>query len=72
MRKVFAVIFISILLTSYFPSITSACLCVELPSVEEELERSQAVFSGKVVNVSEKRSLKGHITKSVLFDVTNT
>ncbi|WP_394234237.1 hypothetical protein [Niallia oryzisoli] len=62
----------SILLIGSFPTITSACSCAELPSVEEELERSQAVFSGQVVNVREKRSIKGYITKSVLFEVTNT
>lgn len=68
---ILAVIFISILLIGSFPSITNACSCAELPSVEEEFERSQAVFSGKVVDVREKQSLKGYITKSVLFEVTN-
>ena len=75
MRKVlpiFVIIFISIILLGFFPSITSACSCAELPSVEEEFERSQAVFSGKVVDVREKRSIKGYQTKSVLFEVTNT
>jgi hypothetical protein len=75
MRKVmpiFAIIFISIILIGSFPLITSACSCAELPSVEEEFERSQAVFSGKVVDVREKRSIKGYQTKSVLFEVTNT
>lgn len=72
MRKILAVIFISILLTGYIPSVTSACSCAELPSIGEELERSQAVFSGKVVDVRENQSLKGNRTKSVLFDVTNT
>ena len=62
----------SILFVSSFPLITSACSCAELPSVEEEFERSQAVFSGKVVDVREKRSIKGYQTKSVLFEVTNT
>ena len=69
---IFAIIFISIILLGSFPSITSACSCAELPSVEEEFERSQAVFSGKVVDVREKRSIKGYQTKSVLFEVTNT
>ena len=73
MRKVMPILaFISILFISSFPSITSACSCAELPSVEEEFERSQAVFSGKVVDVREKRSIKGYQTKSVLFEVTNT
>ena len=64
--------FIIILFISSFPSNTSACSCAELPSVEEEFERSQAVFSGRVVDVREKRSIKGYQTKSVLFEVTNT
>jgi len=75
MKKVMpilAVAIISIFLIGTFPSIASACSCAELPSVEEELDRSQAVFSGKVIDVREKKSLKGYITKSVLFEVTNT
>ncbi|WP_428909984.1 hypothetical protein [Niallia sp. Krafla_26] len=40
--------------------------------MEEEFERSQVIFSGKVVEVKEKRSLKGYVTKSVLFEVTKT
>jgi len=64
--------FIIILFIISFPSNTSACSCAELPSVEEEFERSQAVFSGKVVDIREKRSIKGYITKSVLFEVTDT
>lgn len=55
-----------------FPSITSACSCAYLPSVEEEFELSKAIFSGKVVDIKEKQSLKGYTTKSVLFEVTNT
>ena len=67
-----ACIFIGILLLGSFPSITSACSCVELPSAEEEFDRSKAVFSGKVVDIREKRSQNGYSPKSVLFDVTNT
>ncbi|MBD8038435.1 hypothetical protein H9635_16950 [Solibacillus sp. A46] len=55
-----------------FPSITSACSCAELSSVEEEFERSTAVFSGKVIDIKKKKSLKGYSYKSVLFEVTNT
>lgn len=42
-----------------FPSITNACSCAYLPSVEEEFELSKAIFSGKVVDIKEKQSLKG-------------
>ncbi|WP_174615289.1 hypothetical protein [Virgibacillus ihumii] len=67
-----AFIFIVIFIIGSFPSITSACSCAELPSVEEEFERSKAVFSGKVVDIKEKWSLRGYTPKSVLFEVTNT
>ncbi|MGE7696809.1 hypothetical protein ACQKNC_22535 [Lysinibacillus sp. NPDC094177] len=63
-------IFIGIFMIGSFPSITSACSCAYLPSVEE-FERSKAVFSGKVVDIKERLSLKGYTTKSVLFEVTN-
>lgn len=55
-----------------FPSITSACSCADLPSVAQEFERSKAVFSGKVIEIKEKTSLKGYTIHSVLFEVTNT
>lgn len=64
--------FISICIIGSFPAITSACSCAELPSVEEEFERSKAVFSGKVVDIKVRKSLKGYTFKSVLFEVTNT
>ena len=69
---ILAFVFISILLIGSFPSTTSACSCAELPGVEEEFEHSKAVFSGKVVDIREKRSLNGYTSKSVLFEVTNT
>jgi hypothetical protein len=75
MKKVMpilAFVFISMLLIGSFPTITSACSCAEVPSAEAEFERSQAVLSGKVIEVREKRSLKGSRTKSVLFEVNNT
>ncbi|QDQ02430.1 hypothetical protein FOH38_19245 [Lysinibacillus fusiformis] len=67
-----AFIFIGIFMIGSFPSITSACSCAYLSSVEEEFERSKAVFSGKVVDIKERLSLKGYTTKSVLFEVMNT
>ena len=69
---ILSIIFICFLFLLSFPTNASACSCAELPSVEEEFERSQAVFSGRVVDVREKRSIKGYQTKSVLFEVTNT
>ncbi|MBP2241515.1 hypothetical protein J2Z40_002078 [Cytobacillus eiseniae] len=70
--RYFLFIFIGMILISASPTYTSACSCAELPSVEEELERSKAVFSGKVVSVREKGYGKGHAPKSVLFEVSNT
>lgn len=58
--------------SSSFPSPASACSCAELPSAAAELERSTAVFSGKVLAIKEKRSLQGYMTKSVTFEVSNT
>jgi hypothetical protein len=68
----FGLLVMVILLTGSFPSVTSACSCAELPTAASELERSKAVFSGKVLDINEKRSAQGYITKSVLFEVTNT
>lgn len=62
----------TLLLMSAVPFDVKACSCAELPSVEEEFDRSQAVFRGKVLRISENESMKGYKTKSVLFEVTNT
>lgn len=67
-----AFICIGMFIIGSFPSMTSACSCAELPSVEEEFERSKAVFSGKVVDINDQWSLKGSTSTSVLFEVTNT
>ena len=67
-----AFIFIGIFIIGSFPSVTNACSIAELPSVEEQFELSKAVFSGEVVEIKEKKSLKGYTSKSVLFEVTNT
>lgn len=66
------VIFGGICILGSFPSVTSACSCVEAPSIEEEFEHSKAVFSGKVIDIKDEVSLKGYKSKSVLFEVTNT
>lgn len=66
-----ALIILGLYLIGSFPAETSACSCAELPTVAEELEQSEAVFSGKVIEITEKKA-KGYMTKSVLFEVTNT
>lgn len=68
----FILMLMVIILSGSFPSVTSACSCAELPTAAEELERSKAVFSGKVLDIKEKRSAQGYITKSVRFEVTKT
>ena len=60
------------LIIGSFPSVSSACSCVGVPSVEKEFGWSNAVFSGKVVEIKENRSLRGSFSKSVLFEVSNT
>ncbi|WP_077212289.1 hypothetical protein [Bacillus dakarensis] len=67
-----AFMFVAIFIIGSFPSITSACSCAELPSVEDEYERSEVIFSGKVIAIKEKQSLRGRTTQSVLFEVMNT
>lgn len=67
----FLFIFIGMFLLGSFPAVTSACSCAELPSAESELERSKAVFSGKVLDIKD-RNVNGYMTKSVIFEVTNT
>ncbi|WP_423409051.1 hypothetical protein AABM38_02905 [Heyndrickxia sp. MSNUG] len=68
----FALMFMVGIFAFSFPSATSACKCAGLPNAARELERSQAVFSGKVLDIKDKRNSKGYIIKSVLFEVTNT
>lgn len=71
MKKAFAFTVLSLFLIGSFPSGTSACSCAELPTPAEELERSDAVFSGKVLEIKEEK-LKGYLIKKVLFEVKNT
>ena len=66
-----ALIILGLYLIGSFPAETRACSCAESPTAAEELEQSEAVFSGKVIEIKEKKA-KGYMTKSVLFDVTNT
>ncbi len=47
----------------------SACSCVQSPGVTQELERSDAVFSGKVIEIDEKPRLLTSSTRSIVFQV---
>jgi hypothetical protein len=63
--------FIYVLLV-YFPLPAYACDCVIPPSVETELSQSDAVFSGKVISIKEKRSAAGYAKKEIIFEVYQT
>lgn len=52
-----------------WPSAASACSCEQPPGVEEELSRSDAVFSGKVISIEEKPPLLSVPSKTVIFEV---
>lgn len=52
-----------------WPGAASACSCEQPPGVAEELSRSDAVFSGKVISMEEKPVLFSAATRSVVFQV---
>lgn len=62
-------IFISFVSIVSVPSPSYACSCIEPPSVEEEVERSEAVFSGEVLKVTNQKDYNGY-KKKILFDVS--
>ncbi|MET1032423.1 hypothetical protein [Domibacillus tundrae] len=66
------IIFVFITVMTFFPSYGAACSCIEPPGVKEEFSLSKAVFSGKVIEVEEKKSITGLLTKSVLFEINET
>jgi hypothetical protein len=60
------VILSATVITAY-PSVSHACKCEEPPSVEQELERSKAVFSGKIIDIKDEKN-----NRKILFDVEET
>ena len=62
----------SLISMSIVPTTSYACSCAQPPSVEDELERSQAVFSGKVLEVKEQKNFSGYMKKRVLIEVAET
>ena len=50
-----------------FPSVSHACKCVEVQSVEKELESSEAVFSGKIIDIRTEKD-----NRKILFEVEET
>ena len=75
-KKIIMTILLSIVFSlisiSIGPATSHACSCVEPPSVESELERSDAVFSGEVLEVKEQKDFGDFMKKRVLFEVTDT
>jgi hypothetical protein len=57
-------------MTIFIPSKVHACSCAMPQPVEAQINRSEAVFAGRVIEVKEHRSLGGRITKSALFEVS--
>lgn len=57
------------IVTIFMPSNAYACSCVQPSAVEEELGRSDAVFTGRVLKVNDHKSREGYLTKSALFEV---
>jgi hypothetical protein len=47
-----------------------ACSCAQPQAVKDQFSRSEAVFSGKVLEVKEQRNVNGSMTKAALFDVS--
>ena len=45
------------------------CSCVGPLSVSAQFERSDAVFTGQVMEVKEQKSSRGYMTKAVLFEI---
>jgi hypothetical protein len=71
MNMLLCVVF-SLISISIGPATSHACSCAEPPSVESELERSKAVFSGEVLEVKEQKDFRGYMKNKVLFEVTDT
>ncbi|MEW8986348.1 MAG: hypothetical protein AB2401_04960 [Bacillus sp. (in: firmicutes)] len=61
-----AVILLAVGLTT-FPTASHACKCVEEKTVEDELDSSKAVFSGKVIEIKNENN-----NRKILFEVEDT
>jgi hypothetical protein len=63
---------ISIYIAFSIPSTTYACSCAETPSVEEDLAKKTAIFSGKVIQISAENNSSNKSTAdqiAVTFEV---
>ncbi|KAA0546378.1 hypothetical protein FZW96_16920 [Bacillus sp. BGMRC 2118] len=60
-------------LTLFTPSQSFACSCMAPGTVEEEFNRANSVFSGKVIRIEENSSSPDNLTPiKVVFEVKNT
>ena len=74
MRNILLFIMIAVMISGAmgWPTAASACSCEQPPGVAEELSRSDAVFSGKVISIEEKPPLLSVPSKTVIFEVAKT
>jgi len=70
-KNVMLFLMIAVLCAGSFawPSTASACSCIEPPGIEEELNRSDAVFSGKVISVEDRPAFISVPGKTVILQV---
>ncbi|TBL79473.1 hypothetical protein [Paenibacillus thalictri] len=75
MRKITSLILMTVLvlsiMMSFKPSTVYACSCAQPQDVAAQFNRSQAVFSGRVLEFKEQRHLNGSLTKAALFEVSH-
>ncbi|NHN34514.1 hypothetical protein [Paenibacillus agricola] len=75
MRKIINLVLLYCLvlsiMTIFIPSTVYGCSCAQPQTVEAELNRSEAVFAGRVLEVKEQRNLNGSMTKAALFEVSH-
>lgn len=72
MKKTVSLLILICIFAGSLATSVEACSCVENPSAEIALQKSDAVFSGKVIDVREKRQPNGYRPKSVHFEVIDT
>lgn len=73
-RRVISILLMTVLGLSFMMIFHSsnvyACSCAQPQTVKDQFSRSEAVFSGKVLEVKEQKNLNGSMTKAALFDVS--
>ncbi|WP_059173977.1 hypothetical protein [Bacillus sp. FJAT-27445] len=73
MLRRFVVFAVCLGIITAVPLVGHACKCDDLPSVEQELAESKAVFTGKVIEIKEEKKFSsGSTIEKVLFEVQET